>query len=190
MKYTTIQTRGPGWGIAHQMVSDYLLFHLFPIFSPLPYGPKSTRFNKIHISTRKYSLSEISFSPSRINTLGDILLGTMADSTLCFTMLTNNICFNPTPHMVVTFYFFLYVDKKNVNRGIGKGYRKKLRNSRHKGRHKIGCYLKSLLIFTTYQVQGWWNMIISPVKYQPHGINIKEILLKSSWHTYLKHSKP
>ena len=33
-------------------------------------------------------------------------------------------------------------------------------------------------------------MILSPVKAQPYGSNVTEILLKRSWHTHLKHSKP
>ena len=33
-------------------------------------------------------------------------------------------------------------------------------------------------------------MILSTVKFQPDGINVTEILLKSSWHTHLKYSKP
>ena len=33
-------------------------------------------------------------------------------------------------------------------------------------------------------------MILISVKYQLDGSNVKEIILKSSWHTHLKHSKP
>ena len=33
-------------------------------------------------------------------------------------------------------------------------------------------------------------MILIPVKAKPDGINVTEILLKSSWKTHLKHSKP
>ena len=72
----------------------------------------------------------------------------------------------------------------------GKRDRQQLRNFKHKGKHKIGCYPKSLLILTAYQVQGRRTIIIIPVKYQAYGRNVTYILLKSSWHTHLKHSKP
>ena len=88
------------------------------------------------------------------------------------------------------FYLFLYIDKKNFNRGKVKRERQKLRDFRHKGKHKIVCYPKYLLLFAAYQVQGWWTMIISPLKDQLYGINFTEIILNSSWHTHLKYSKP
>ena len=46
------------------------------------------------------------------------------------------------------------------------------------GNNKIGYYQKYLLIFTAYQVQVWWNMIISTVNAQPYGINVRTILLE------------
>ena len=85
------------------MVADYLLFHLFPNFAPLTHRPKSIKLNNIKISTRKSSLSEVDFSQICINTLGNILLETMADSTVYFTTITNIISSNPSPHMVVSF---------------------------------------------------------------------------------------
>ena len=33
-------------------------------------------------------------------------------------------------------------------------------------------------------------MILIPVKYQPYGNNVEEIIPNISWHTHLKHSKP
>ena len=99
-------TIGSGWGTAHKMVKYDLLFHLFPNFYPLSYGPKITRLNKIYISTRKSSLSEVKCIPIWINTIGRILLDIMAYSPVCFTILTNNIYYNPTTHMVVPFLFF------------------------------------------------------------------------------------
>ena len=84
----------------------------------------------------------------------------------------------------------LYIDKHNINQGRLKGYRKQLRKFNHKGNHTIGCYPKYLLVFTEYQVQGWWTMIISTVKSLPYGRNFIEILLTSSWHAHLKHSMP
>ena len=33
-------------------------------------------------------------------------------------------------------------------------------------------------------------MILSTLKYQADGINVTEILVKRSWHTHMKHSKP
>ena len=100
----TSQTRGPWWGIAKKMVTDYLLFNFFITFSTLTYGQKSTRLNKIYISTRKSSLSEGIFIPVWINTLVHILLDTMYDSPVWFTMLANIIYYNPIPYMVVSFF--------------------------------------------------------------------------------------
>ena len=68
-------------------------------------------------------------------------------------------------------------------RGRGKGYRQQLRNFNHKGKQKIECYPKYILIFTEYQVQVWWNIIPILVKYQLYGRNVTEIILKSSYHT-------
>ena len=39
----TSQTRGPGWDTSQEMISDDLLFHLFPTFAPIMNGPKSSR---------------------------------------------------------------------------------------------------------------------------------------------------
>ena len=162
------------------MVTDDLLFNLVCTFSPLLYGPKSTRLNKIYISTRKSSLSEVNFSPIWINTIVHILMYTMDDYPVWFTMLTNIIYYNPIPYMGVPFFFFPYIENKNVKRGRGKGDRKQLRNSNHKVKHIIGFYPKYLLIFTAYQLQGWWTIIISPVKYQPGCSNVWENLPKIS----------
>ena len=156
-----------------------ILYLIFPTFAPFPHGPKGTRFNKIHISTWTSSLSEVNFSQIWINTIGHILLETMDDSPLWFTMITNNMSSNPGPHMGVTF----------IKRWRVKVDRHQLRNCKHKGKHKIGCHTKSLVLFTAYQLQGWWTMILSTVKYQTYGINIREIILKSSWHTHLKNSR-
>ena len=102
-------------------------------------------------------------------------------------MITNIISYNKTPHTVVPFFWFLYIDKHNVKLGRATGIRKQLRNYNHKGNPKNGCYSKSLLIFTTYQVQEWWTMIISP---QQEGSNFRKNLLNISWHTHLRHSNP
>ena len=80
--------------------------------------------------------------------------------------------------MVVT--FLLVLDKKIFKRGRLKGDRQKLRNLKHKIKYKIVCYHKYLLILTSYQVQGWWTMIISPVRSQPDGRNVRKILNKIS----------
>ena len=88
------------------------------------------------------------------------------------------------------FYCYLYIDRENVKRGRVQGDIQQLRNFKHKGKNKIGCYARSVLIFTDYQAQEWWTMIISPLKTQPYGSNVTEILLKSSWHTHLKYSNP
>ena len=88
------------------------------------------------------------------------------------------------------FYWFLYIDKTNVNRGRWKGYWQKLIKFNHKVKHKTGCYHKCFLISTAYQVQWRCTIILGPLKYQPDGITVKNNPLKRLWHTYLKHSKP
>ena len=74
--------------------------------------------------------------------------------------------------------------------GEKKGDIQQLRNFNHKGKHNIRCYLKYLLVFTAYQLQGWWTMIISSVNAQSYGINVGDIIIKISWHTHLKHYMP
>ena len=96
-----------------KMVSYDLLLHLFPTFDPITHGPKLTRLNKIHISTNKSSLLEVNFSPMWRNTLGHLLLDTMYYSPVLFTMLANNLSFNPSPNMVVPFLLVpLYLQEK------------------------------------------------------------------------------
>ena len=86
------------------MVTDDILFHLFPTFDPLTQGPKSTRLKKIQISTWKHSQPEGNFSPIWRSSLGHLLLDTVDDSIVCFTMLTNIISSNPILHMVVPIF--------------------------------------------------------------------------------------
>ena len=88
------------------------------------------------------------------------------------------------------FYWLLHVDNKNFKQGGVKWYRQKLRNLNHKGKHNIGWYCKSLLIFTDYQVQRWWTMVKIPVKDKPYDRNVRENPLKRSWHTHLEHPNP
>ena len=52
-----------------------------------------------------------------------------------------------------------------------------LRNFNHKGNNKFGCFPKYILLFTAYQLQGWCTVIISPVKSQPDGINVREVII-------------
>ena len=190
MESTISQTRGEGWGTTQKIFTDDLLFHFFPSFAPPPHGPKIIRLNKTHISTSKSSLSEANFSSICRNTLEDILLYNRADSSVWFTIISNNMSSNTCHHMVVPVFLFLYIDKHNVKLGRGKMERQQLRHFKHKWKHKIGCYPKSLLILTAYQVHGWWTMILIPVKYQPDGSNVREIIFKISWHEHIKHSKP
>ena len=103
LESTTSKARGAGWGTARKMVTYDLLFHLFTTFDPLPHGTESTSLNTIYISTWKSSLTEVSFSPRWRNTLGNIQLNTMDESTVCYTILTNNISSNPVPQIVVPF---------------------------------------------------------------------------------------
>ena len=56
---------------------------------------KAPGLTKIHISTNKSYLSEIIF--------GNILLDSIADYPVFFTVLTKIIVFSPIPHMVVPF---------------------------------------------------------------------------------------
>ena len=114
----------------------------------------------------------------------------MADSPVCFTIIFNIIDYNPNPHMVVPFFWLLYIDKHNVKWGRQKGDRRKLRNFKCKGKQKIRCYPKYLLIITAYHVQGWWTMILSPVKFHPDGSNVRTFLIKILCHTHVKHSTP
>ena len=112
----------------------------------------------------------------------------MADSPVFFKIITNNISSNPILPMMVPSIWLIYIKNHNVNRGRRKGDRQQLRNIKNKGKHKIGCYPKSLIIVTSYQVQGWCTMILSPVKDQPDRSNVTETILRISWHTHLNHS--
>ena len=85
-------------------------------------------------------------------------------------------------------FWFLYINNQNVKQGWGKGDRQQIRNFKYKRKHKIGCYSKYLLIFTAYQVQWWWTMILIPIKDQTGGNNSRGIILKISWNTHLKNS--
>ena len=60
------------------MVTHDILYH-FHTFAALPHDPKITMLNIINISARKYSLSEVNFSPIWINNLKHLLLDTMDD---------------------------------------------------------------------------------------------------------------
>ena len=161
------------------MVSCDLLFSFVPSFYPLRHGLKSTSLNKIG-----------NFSPSWINTIGDFLLNTTADSPVCLTIITNNFSCNLSTYKVVVFLLVPLHWQENFKRATVNEVRQEPTNFKDKIKHRIGCYPKYLLIFTSYQVQGWRKMIIIPVIYQPDGSNVTEILLKRSWHTHLKNSKP
>ena len=137
-----------------------------------------SRLNKIHISTRKSSLLEVNFITMWRNTIGNLVLYTMVDSSELSKVLADYFSSNPIPNMLVPFSLVPLHLKENFKRGSGKWGRNQLRNSIQKGKHKIGCYPKYILIFTAYQVQAWWNMILSPVKSQQDGSNVTEILLK------------
>ena len=99
------------------MATNDILSHLFTTFAHLLHGPIITRLNKIHISTRKPSLSEVNISPIWRNTLGHILLCTVDDYPVRFTMLINHISSNLRPQMMVLFYWFLYIYKKISREG-------------------------------------------------------------------------
>ena len=103
LEYTTSKNRVPGWVTSQKMVTEDLLFHFFPRFSPLPHRLKSTKLIKIYISTRNYSLSKVNLSIKWRNTLGKILLEIMDESPVWFTTITNIISSNPSPHIVVPF---------------------------------------------------------------------------------------
>ena len=120
-----------------KVVLDDLLFCLFPTFSPLLHVLKSTSLNKIHISTSKSSVSEGNFSPRWINNIVNLLLDTLSDSPVCFTMLTNNISSNPSPHVVVLFYWYLYIDNK-IQRRESKGGQTETKTFQSQSKNKIG----------------------------------------------------
>ena len=82
------------------MVPYDRLFHFFTIY-PLPHGPKSTRLNKIHISTNNSYISEVNFGPSWKNTLGNLVPDSIADYSLFFAVITDIIVSNTFPHIVV-----------------------------------------------------------------------------------------
>ena len=117
-------------------------------------------------------------------------MNTMDDYPVWFIMLTNNISSNTNPNMVVPFLLVPLHWGENVKIGRGKGSRQQLRHFKHKGKHKIGFYPKSILIFTGYQVKGWLAMIQSTVKAQHDGIYVIEIILNGSWHTQINYSNP
>ena len=117
------------------------------------------------------------------------MLNTMANSTVWFKMLTNNVSSIPSPHMVVPFFWLLYIDNRNVKKVRGKEDIQQPRNFKYKVKHKIGCYPKCILIFTVHKVQGWWTILLSSVNFQPNGSNATEIMLNSLCHIDLKHSK-
>ena len=98
-------------------LSQIIYYFFFPTFSPLPHGPKSTRLDKIYISTKKFSLSEAIIIRAWINTFGNLLLETMADSPVWFTILTNDISSNPIPHMLVPFFVPSTLTRKNSIEG-------------------------------------------------------------------------
>ena len=111
--------------------------------------------------------------------------------TLKYTLQCSLILPLPIQALIWWFHFpwFLYTENHNAKRGIGKGYRQQLRNFKHKGNHKIGCFPKHIVVFTVYQIQGWRTMILKPVKYQPDGSNVREIIIKRLWYIHLKYSK-
>ena len=166
------------------------IFQLFPIVDPIPCVPKSTGINKIDTPRSNPPLSEVNTSPSCINTLVHLLLDYIFVSPVWNEVITNIITSNPSSHMVVTFILIPKLrQNQSVRQGIGQGNWQYFRNFNHKGKQKTRCYAKSLLIFTTYKVQGWCKIIVCSLKFQPGGVNIKEILLKSTWHTHIIHSK-
>ena len=104
-------------------------------------------------------------------------------------VLTNLITSNPISYMVVSFILVLLQlqvqcqerEKERVHITIHKF------QSQGKALNWMLPQISSDI--HSLQKKGWWTMIISPVKFKPDGINIKEIILKSTWHTHLKHSK-
>ena len=96
----------------------------------------------------------------------------MADSPLCCKILANNISSHPRSHVVVPFLFDPLNGQERVNRGRGKWYRQQIMNFKQKVNNKIRLYPKYLIIFTAYQLQGWCNTILIPVKDQPDGRNV------------------
>ena len=128
--------------------SQMIHYFIFPTCAPLLYSPKSTRLNKIHITTRKSFLSEISFNPIWRSTIGNLPLENIADYLVWFTMLTNNMSYNPIPHILVPFLLVTSHWQKSFKRERGRWDIQKLRNLKHRVKYRIICYPKFLLIFT------------------------------------------
>ena len=155
------------------MVSDDSLFILFPNFDPLPHGPKITGIKKCTLQQGSVPYQkEISFQG------GEILLEISYWKiwlTLQYALQWSLIFYYPTQSHTwwFHFYWFLYIDKYNVNRGRGNGYRQQQINFNQKGNHKIVCYTKSILIFTAYQVQGIVKNQLEVVEVKiPHSVLI------------------
>ena len=96
----------------------------------------------------------------------------MSESPVLFTILTNNISSNPSPHMVVPFLMVPIHWQEIFQERERKRVQIATKKSRHKEKHKIGYYPKFLLILTAYQLQGWSNMVINLLKTQPYGRNL------------------
>ena len=90
-----------------------------------------------------------------INSLGNILLYNIVDSTVWFTMIANNISSNQIPHILVPYLLVPLDWQENVKRLKVKDDRQQLRYYKHKGKHRIGCYLKSLLVSTFCKLKEW-----------------------------------
>ena len=143
------------------MVSDDLLLHLPPLLLLLNMNQKVPVLTKYTFQQGSIPYQkEISFQ------YGEMLLE-ISYWTLWQTLYSDlqlSLILSLKNHPLIWwfhFFWFIYIDKNNVNRRRVKWYKQKLRNLKHKVKHTIGCYPKYLLIFTSYQVQGWWTMILS-----------------------------
>ena len=184
---TTLKNRGPGRGKAQQIFTGDILFNSFPNFAPLPHVSKITRL-------RKYTFQQGSIPYQKgISVQAEGIILEISYWKLWPTLQCALQCLliRSIPIQYITWWFnlfwFLHIENNNFKQGKGKGDVQQLRNLNHKGKHKIGCYPKSILIFNTCQVQGWWTMILSTVKSQTDGRNVREILFNRSWQTHLKH---
>ena len=56
------------------------------------------------------------------------------------------------------------IKRDKVRLGRVQGNNQEFISFKHKANQNIGWYTKYLMIFTTYKVQGWWEMILITVK--------------------------
>ena len=154
LDYTTNKTGGSGWRTTKQLYTDVLLFHFSPLLILFQMSQKT-----------KFPLSVGKFSQRCRNIPVHIILDPLVDSPVLFQVLTNIIIHNLSSKMVVPFLLIrVHWNEKCQLREI-KRVKTKIQKFQVQKNHKFKCYPKSLLIITSYQLQGWLIIIKSPVNF-------------------------